>query len=66
MVSDGTTTVNSVYSANFVINPAPTLSAPTPSNVLLDSGQSVVYNVILNGGTGPFTINLSTPVPVRW
>jgi hypothetical protein len=53
-----TLTVNSIYSANFVANPTPTLATLTASNSVLDRGQYVTYNVILNGGTGPFTINL--------
>ncbi|MEM4098125.1 MAG: hypothetical protein QXS81_05520 [Candidatus Micrarchaeaceae archaeon] len=54
--STGANTIASVNS--LTIDPAPTLTSLTPSNTILDSGQSVTYNVILSGGTGPFTVNL--------
>ncbi|MEM3460266.1 MAG: hypothetical protein QXO24_03510, partial [Candidatus Micrarchaeaceae archaeon] len=56
----GTTTpyVFNSISNTITVNPAPTLTSLTPSNTILDSGQSVTYNVILSGGTGPFTVNL--------
>jgi len=51
-------TANSVYSANIVVNAAPTATSLTPSNTILDSGQYVTYNVVINGGTLPITANL--------
>ena len=59
-VTDSATTneiMNSIVES-YVINTAPTLSTPIPSKGILDSGQQVAYNVVLNGGTGPFTVNL--------
>jgi hypothetical protein len=38
--------------------PAPTATSLTPSNTVLDSGQYETYNVIISGGTSPFTANL--------
>src|SRR5208283_2514448 len=40
------------------VNTAPTLTLPLASNTVIDSGQSVTFNTILAGGTGPFTVNL--------
>lgn len=50
------TTVNSLYSSNFVVNAAPSASL-TFSNSLLDAGQSTTLSAILSGGAGPFTAN---------
>jgi uncharacterized membrane protein YgcG len=55
----GTTTQ---YSFNAIpnavnIDPAPVVSI-SPINTTLDVGQSVVYNAVVIGGTGPFTVNL--------
>ena len=49
-----TATSNSVVTVNAI----PTVTQPVPSNVLLDSGQSVTYNTVLSGGTEPYTVNL--------
>ena len=69
--TEGTTAMNEVYyapisyySSNIMVNAVPTLSTPTPSNVALDYGQSVTYNVVISGGTGPFTVNLMTGTTV--
>jgi hypothetical protein len=43
---------------SLTVNSIPTATLLTPSNVLLDSGQTVTYNVLLAGGTGAFTANL--------
>ena len=43
---------------NFNIVPTPTATALTPSNVILDAGQLITYNVLISGGVGPFTVNL--------
>jgi len=51
-------TVNSIYSSTFTIHPTPAATSLTPSNTILDSGQYVAYNVIINGGTLPITANL--------
>jgi hypothetical protein len=40
------------------INQAPNVLALTPSNIVLDFGQSVTYNVILSGIGSAFTVNL--------
>ena len=40
------------------VNTAPGLASLTPTNVLMDSGQSTTYSVVLSGGTGSFTVNL--------
>ncbi len=40
------------------VNAAPTLTSFLPSNAVLDQGQALTFNVISNGGTGPFTYNL--------
>jgi len=61
-------TINSVYSANIVVNPAPTAIFLTPSNTILDSGRYVTYNVLLSGGTLPITANLilvSNSIPIQ-
>jgi hypothetical protein len=57
---DSATTPNSICSASntVTVNSAPTLTSLDPSNTILTYGQSVTYNVVLNGGTGPFTLNL--------
>lgn len=53
------TTVNSVYSSNFVVYATPVANQLTPSNVVLTSGQSTTYNVLISFGSGgPFTANL--------
>ena len=58
-VVDGSTNANAVtVSGNVFVANTPTVTAPIPSNVLLDAGQYVVYNTILTGGVGPFTVNL--------
>ncbi len=40
------------------IDQAPNVLALTPSNIVLDFGQSVTYNVILSGIGSAFTVNL--------
>ena len=51
-------TTNSVYSVPFSVSAYPIATNLTPSNTILDSGQYVTYNVIINGGTLPITANL--------
>jgi hypothetical protein len=58
IVTEGSSATNSIYSANIVVNPAPTANALIPSNTMLDSGQYVTYSVSINGGTLPITANL--------
>lgn len=59
VVDSATTNTMACSAANTVtVYPAPSLTTPVPSNVVLDLGQSVTYNVILSGGLGPFTVNL--------
>jgi YVTN family beta-propeller protein len=41
-----------------IINSRPTATALTPSTSALTSGQTATYNVLISGGTGPFTANL--------
>jgi YVTN family beta-propeller protein len=41
-----------VYGANAIPN------VLAPSNAVLDLGQYETYNVLISGGTGPFTVNL--------
>ena len=57
---DGGTTSNTVTSTsvNVVVKNAPTATSLMPSNVQLDSGQSITYNVLISNGAGPFTVNL--------
>ena len=50
-------TTNSAYSANIVVNPTPTITL-TPSNTVLDSGQTETYKMQVSGGTGPFNVEL--------
>ena len=50
-------TANSVYSANIVVDPAPSITL-TPSNTVLDSGQTETYTMQVSGGTGPFNVEL--------
>jgi PGF-pre-PGF domain-containing protein len=59
-VVDSATTKNVVCSASntMTVRAAPTVSAPIPSNVLLDARQYVVYNTILTGTGSSFTVNL--------
>ena len=59
IVTSNAVTSNSVYTSNFIVNLAPTLSTPIPNSTLLDYGQPITYNVVLSGGTGPFTVNLT-------
>jgi hypothetical protein len=58
--TDSATTPNVVFTPTDLITvyTTPTLTSLTPSNVLLNLGQSVTYNVILANGKGPFTVNL--------
>jgi len=61
IVTDSATSnevANSIYSNPFTVNVYPTATLLTPSNAILDSGQYVTYNVIINGGTLPITANL--------
>jgi len=60
VVGDSATTPTSAQSTNgtYYINPTPTATSLTPSNTILDSGQYVTYNVVINGGTLPITANL--------
>ena len=61
IVTDATpTTYNSVYSSTFTVRTTPTVTLLTPSNVLLDAGQSVTFNVLLTSASGgsSFTVNL--------
>jgi len=57
---EGTSTpyVFSSSSNTITVNAAPTATSLTPSNTILDSGQYVTYNVVINGGTLPITANL--------
>ena len=60
-ITDGSTqvaTANQVTPSAITVDAAPTLTSLTPSNSILDLGQSVTYNVILSNGAGPFTVNL--------
>ena len=52
----GTNTVTS--SNTLTIDPAPTATLLTPSNTVLDPGQSETYTVSISGGAPTFTANL--------
>ena len=52
-------TKNSVYSSAFTVASAPTATALTPSNSIITLGQGVTFNVLISGGTGPFTLKLT-------
>ncbi len=54
VVTDGTTIVNSVYSATFTVNSLPTISL-SPLTNSIDAGQSVTFTNTTSYGTGPFT-----------
>ncbi len=56
-IDQGTSSVSSTNTLQ--INAAPYISSVSPSGAqILDLGQTAVFNVVLNGGTGPFTFNL--------
>ena len=60
-VADSATTSEtqtSSASSALIVNPAPTATSLTPSNTVLDFGQYETYNVLITGGTGPYTANL--------
>ncbi|MEM3215837.1 MAG: hypothetical protein QXS17_02895 [Candidatus Micrarchaeaceae archaeon] len=68
-VTDSATSPTSANSAtdSYTIDPALTVTSLTPSNTVLDSGQYVTYNVVVNGGTLPITANLvlvSNTIPI--
>ena len=54
------TTVCNLAGNSITVQSTPSVSTPVPSNVLLDSGQMVVYNTILTSPSGgsSFTVNL--------
>jgi YVTN family beta-propeller protein len=55
----GLSGTNAITVSNTVtINSAPIATALTPSNSVLINGQTTTYNVLISGGTGPFTVNL--------
>ncbi len=55
----GLTGTNTVTSSNtLTIDPAPTATLLTPSNTVLDPGQSETYTVSISGGAPTFTANL--------
>ena len=60
MVDANPTNFNSIPSASFTVRATPTVTLLTPSNVLLDAGQSVTFNVLLTSASGgsSFTVNL--------
>jgi hypothetical protein len=57
---DSASTQNVICSASNTVTvyTTPTLTSLTPSSASVNSGQTVVYNVVLSGGLGPFTVNL--------
>ena len=65
----GLTGTNTITSSNtLTINPAPTATSFTPSNTVVNPGQYVTYNVIINGGTLPITANVvlvSNSIPIQ-
>jgi YVTN family beta-propeller protein len=55
----GLTGTNTVTVSNtLTINSQPTATALTASNSVYLLGQSTTFNVVISGGTGPFTVNL--------
>ncbi len=58
VISDGTNTLTTTSIPPVTVDPAPTANTLLPSNTVLDSGQYVTYNVVINGGTLPITANL--------
>ncbi|MDE1871665.1 MAG: hypothetical protein KGI06_05510, partial [Candidatus Micrarchaeota archaeon] len=57
-ITDSATTSTSNTATDTVnVNPAQSTPTLTPSNVILDSGQTEVYTAALSGGTSPYTVN---------
>jgi hypothetical protein len=58
-VTDSASTAVTVTSdpVSVTVNPTPTVTL-TPSRSLFDSGMTETYSITVNGGTGPFSINL--------
>ncbi|MDE1860637.1 MAG: hypothetical protein KGH72_02860 [Candidatus Micrarchaeota archaeon] len=50
-------TANSVYSATITIQTSPTTPTLTPSNTLLDDGQTETFTSSWAATTGPYTVN---------
>ncbi|HUB92797.1 MAG TPA: hypothetical protein VL945_02450, partial [Candidatus Saccharimonadales bacterium] len=44
--------------SNIMVSSQPSATLLRPSNSVLDYGQYVTYNILLSGGTSPFTANL--------
>ena len=60
-VTDSSNTPESSFSASsntITVAVTPTATSLTPSASQLTVGQSITYNVLLNGGIGPFVANL--------
>ncbi len=58
-VFDSVTHANTLISGNsLTIYPTPTANSFTPSNTVLDFGQTVTFNALIGGGAGPFVSNL--------
>ena len=59
LIEDSSGSSSVATSNSIMINAAPYLSSAfSPSNILLDYGQSTTYAFSIGGGTGPFTANL--------
>ena len=52
-------TKNSAYSTTFTVSAAPAANSLTPSSNSITLGQGVTFNVLIAGGTGPFTLKLT-------
>ncbi|MCL5786760.1 MAG: YncE family protein [Candidatus Marsarchaeota archaeon] len=52
------TTINSIYSSAFTVNPALTIPSITPSNPTINSGQAVTFSSAWSGGTTDYTAKL--------
>ncbi len=50
------TTVNSLYSSTFTINPVLSIPSITPTNPTIDSGQSITLSSSWSGGTPDYTV----------
>ena len=52
-------TKSSAYSSTFTVASVPKANALTPDNSTIILGQGVTFNVLVSGGTGPFTLQLT-------
>ncbi|MDE1865860.1 MAG: PKD domain-containing protein [Candidatus Micrarchaeota archaeon] len=53
-------TTTSGYSQTFMVNSTPSATLLTPSSNSIMLGQGITFNILISGGTGPFSLALTT------